>query len=156
MSILRKLSLFIFLTGLMMSCEEPETIFVSPELEPYFERFAIEAGSRGFVFDYEADRIEGFINDIAERDVSGKCTFNSEEPDRITVDLTFWRQANDLEKEFLVFHELGHCFLNREHLDQSNNDGSCLSIMHSGLSGCRNTYQSNTRETYLNELFSNP
>lgn len=142
---------FIFLIS---ACEKQEEIFVSPDLQEYFDRFAIEAGQRGITFDYEASRIEGYINDVVERGVSGKCVFNSELPDQVYIDLAFWNAASDLEKEFVVFHELGHCFLQREHLDSTKPDGSCLSMMHSGLGGCDNAYSRSNRTAYLDELFS--
>lgn len=141
---------------LTVSCTEEEEIFVSPELQTYFERFALEAAARGLDFDYQRDRIEGFLLPITEAGVEGKCTFNSVDPDRIAVDLSFWNRASDLEKEFIVFHELGHCFLNRQHLDDAWPDGNCVSIMHSGLGGCRNAYSSQTRSDYLDELFERP
>jgi hypothetical protein len=152
-----KFSIFAFGLFLILgSCTPEEEIFVSPELQDYFDRFAVEAGLRGVSFDYERDRIEGYILDISERDVTGKCTYNTHDPDQITVDQYFWRQASDLEKEFLVFHELGHCFLNRTHLDDANPNGTCVSIMHSGLGDCRNAYNVSTRSEYLDELFGLP
>ena len=145
---------WILLLGLVIfACEEEENIFVSTELVPYFESFAQEAASRGIQFDWEASRIEGYINDIPETDAVGKCEFNSVDPDKVFVDIDFWRNASHLQKEFLVFHELGHCFLEREHLDAQNSDGSCASIMHSGLTDCRNLYSISTRTEYLDELF---
>jgi hypothetical protein len=33
----------------------------------------------------------------------------------IEIDPIFWEEASQTEKEVLVFHELGHCVLNREH-----------------------------------------
>lgn len=38
----------------------------------------------------------------------------------IEISSTYWRYATDAEKEALIFHELGHCMLNREHLDGFN------------------------------------
>ena len=148
-----KTSLFISLILLGFACEEEEQIFVSQELIPYFESFSTEAAERGKQFDWEAARIEGYINDIPERDVAGKCEFNSIDPDKIFIDFNFWRNANHLEKEFVVFHELGHCFLEREHLDSKNENGTCASMMQSGLTDCRNNYNNATRTEYLNELF---
>jgi hypothetical protein len=141
---------------LVFYCTEREEIFVSPQLQSYFERFAIEAAARGVDFDYERDRIEGYLVPITELGVEGKCTFNSVDPDRITVDLDFWNRASDLEREFIVFHELGHCFLDRSHLDDALLNGNCVSIMHSGLGTCRNAYSQATRSDYLDELFERP
>jgi hypothetical protein len=35
----------------------------------------------------------------------------------VTLDTTFWAQADAAEREVLVFHELGHCLLNLDHSD---------------------------------------
>ena len=135
------------------TCQPEEEIFLSPELAPYFETFAFEAAERNIQFDYVAERIEGILTNIEETDVSGKCEQNSVDPNRVYIDQQFWRNASELEREFIVFHELGHCFLDREHLETTNSDGTCKSIMHSGLSGCRNLYGISTRKEYLDELF---
>ena len=146
--------MLLLVIGIAWSCEKEEVIFLDAELRTYFERFELEAAARGISFNYEADRIEGFLEDIEESDVTGKCQFNSVYPDRVTVDANFWSRASDLEKEFVVFHELGHCFLERQHNEEATNGGVCKSIMHSGLGTCRNAYSSLTRSNYLDELFS--
>lgn len=144
----------LLLFGLVMvSCEKEEEIFVDTGLLSYFERFELEAAARGITFDYEEDRIEGHLENIEETDVSGKCQFNSVYPDKVTIDVNFWRSASDLEKEFVVFHELGHCFLEREHTEEATNGNVCKSIMHSGTGTCRNAYSLSTRTNYLDELF---
>lgn len=146
---------FVILSALLLfACEQEEEIVVDQDLVPYFERFEQEAATRGVVFDYVKDRIEGHLTDIEETDVSGKCQSNSVDPDKVYIDANYWRRATDLEREFIVFHELGHCFLQREHLDDATNTGNCTSIMHSGLGTCRNAYSNNTRSAYLDELFS--
>lgn len=150
----RFLGLLLLSSLVFVSCEEEEEIFVDTELLSYFERFELEAAARGITFNFEQDRIEGFLEDIEETDVTGKCQFNSVYPDRVTVDAEFWRRATDLEKEFVVFHELGHCFLERAHTEEATNGGVCLSMMHSGLGACRNAYSALTRSNYLDELFS--
>ncbi len=56
-------------------------------------------------------------------------------------------------REFVVFHELGHCDLGRDHRDEAFDNGVCVSIMRSGLGDCRDYYHPRTREGYLDELF---
>ena len=72
----------------------------------------------------------------------------------ILLDSQFWRRASEMEKEFLVFHELGHCYLGRSHLDEVAQNGNCQSMMNSGMGNCRINYNSQTRNEYLDELFS--
>ena len=87
--------------------------------------------------------------------VLGVCVRNDEEPNRVAVDQEAWAAADDAFRELIVFHELGHCVLDREHLDDDVN-GICVSIMNSGLSGCDISLENSTlREEYLDELFFN-
>lgn len=139
---------------LFSACEKEETIHLDGDLEQYFDRFAIEASLHNITFDYQADRVEGYLSELEESGISGKCVRNSVYPNRVYIDLDFWRQASDLEKEFVVFHELGHCFLDRGHLDDANTIGVCVSMMHSGEGDCRNMYSRTTRAAYLAELFT--
>ena len=145
---------FIFFLFLFMACEEEETIYLDGELEGYFDRFAMEASNYNITFDYQKDRIEGYLSELEEQGVNGKCVRNTVYPNRVYIDLDYWRNASDLEKEFVVFHELGHCFLDRGHLDDANTMGGCVSMMHSGEGACRNRYSTATRSAYLEELFT--
>jgi hypothetical protein len=56
-------------------------------------------------------------------------------------------------KEYIVFHELGHCVLNRPHTEDSFSNGVCSSIMRSGNGGCYDYYNRFTRQYYVDELF---
>ena len=47
----------------------------------------------------------------------------------ILIDPSFWHSSNHLTRESLIFHELGHCDLNREHED----DSFTASIMNTGI-----------------------
>lgn len=130
-------------------------LFIDEELAPYLERFQEEAATRGITIDFAAAGISAFLEDIEEESVSGQCRHQSDGSHQLVIDTGFWRQATEVRKEFVVFHELGHCALGRGHLDTSLADGTCASMMHSGLSGCRNAYNNLTRSYYLDELFLN-
>ncbi len=129
-----------------------EDLFIDEALAPYFERFVAEGASRGQEIDLVAKQIEGFLVDIEEADVAGQCSYSASSTRKVNIDRTYWNSATDLEKEFLIFHELGHCYLERSHLDAQQNR-NCTSIMHSGTSGCRLRYTATTRGDYLDELF---
>jgi len=93
------------------------------------------------------------IIEIEENGVAGTCSYGSHTPRFIEIDATFWNQTGDNFKEFVVFHELGHCVLLRGHREDAHSDGSCVSLMRSGLGGCIDNYRPSTREGYLDELF---
>ena len=79
-------------------------------LWPYFQRFEEEASTRGVVADLVAQAISGILQTYPPPNVIGQCNYNSNAPEQVTIDTPFWRTASDLGKEFVVFHELGHCF----------------------------------------------
>jgi len=97
--------------------------------------------------------ITGVIEEIDEDHVAGQCAFPRNRPNEVTVDESFWVRGSDLFKEFIVFHELGHCYLFRPHLEDQFSNGACVSIMRSGNGSCLDNYRNSTREFYIDELF---
>ncbi|MEM6316673.1 MAG: hypothetical protein AAF960_03330 [Bacteroidota bacterium] len=127
---------------------------VDERLWPFFERFENEAAARGKDANLVAARITGVIEDLDGEHVAGQCTtFGNFRPSRVTMDAEFWNRANDLFREFVVFHELGHCFLNRGHREDAFANGRCVSLMRSGTMDCIDNYNIATRSRYIDELF---
>ncbi|MEP7320914.1 MAG: hypothetical protein ABI761_03305 [Saprospiraceae bacterium] len=126
---------------------------VNEALWPFFMRFENEASLRNISVDLRDARITGVISDIPTNHVLGQCSYSSAEPKKLTIDLPFWNTSSDLGKEFVIFHELGHCYLGRLHDESKDSQGICKSIMRSGLEDCRDNYTSLTRKKYLDELF---
>lgn len=140
----------------LQSCQQEEglqpLVEIDEQLRPYFERFENEAAARG-VDAIATAETSGKLEAIDGENTVGQCQHFSDSPNVVVVDPEYWQKATELEKEYLVFHELGHCLLQRSHLDSKNADGSCLSIMQSGQNNCRMLYNYNTRSEYLDELF---
>ncbi len=146
--------LMLFLALSTLACnKESYDIVIDSELKPYFDLFALEAKKRGIEFDPIKANITTEIRNISGSNVIAQCTHYDSRPDVITVDIAYWREASDTDKEFYLFHELGHCFLNRGHLDTKDDEGNCVSIMHSSKNVCKFIYTKITRDTYLDELF---
>lgn len=141
----------------IVACEKDETevVEVDSRLQEYFDRFATEGALRGVNVDYTATPIAGRIENIEDQNVQGQCQSNSTRANVLLIDSNFWNSSSDMIREFVIFHELGHCYLDRDHLDEETSNGACISIMHSGTSGCTNTYNANTRSVLLDELFMN-
>jgi len=133
-----------------------EGVRVDEELIPYFEAFREEAAERGIVFDNSEEMIEGYLQNIPDDGVLGACKRNADNEDnpQIFFDKPYWRSATELEKEYVMFHELGHCFLKLGHDNAVDSIGDCVSIMASGLSDCRTNYNNGNREALIDELFS--
>ncbi|MEO1437911.1 MAG: hypothetical protein AAFV80_20385, partial [Bacteroidota bacterium] len=128
---------FVVLLLALSSCnQEDDMVFIDGELEVYYTLFQEEALKRGITVDFDNTQIEGYIGDIPIEDASGACQHG--EPSFILVDREWWNNASAMEREFLIFHELGHCYLLREHFDDQHPDGSCVSMMHSSSSVCNN------------------
>ncbi|MFZ1676674.1 MAG: hypothetical protein WBP41_09760 [Saprospiraceae bacterium] len=146
---------FILATFSGISCTKDQVfdLFVDNSLQEYFDRFVVEGAKRNVTVDYEAARVSGYIKEINSPNVIGQCAHDPKKPNTVILDRTYWNNGTDLEKEFLVFHELGHCVLNREHLDEADAHGNCISIMTSGSAQCRINYTTDTRDKLLDELF---
>jgi len=125
---------------------------VDSQLWEYFELFEVEAASRGYSINLINLEITGAIERISEDGVAGTCQYGNH-IHHVTIDRDFWNNSSALGREMVVFHELGHCALNQGHREAEDNNGSCLSIMNSGTSGCRVRYTNANRDFYLDELF---
>lgn len=146
-------ALFIFALG----CSNDDslnfsTVFVEEDLQEYFNLFETEAAERGQIVDLQKAGIQGYIESNLNGSIVGQCRISDGERS-VTIDAVYWRSATLYEREMLVFHELGHCYLERDHDDGANRNGTCKSIMHSGLTNCRMSYNQLTRSSYLDELF---
>lgn len=152
-----KYALFILFLFLFIACEkaliEPITYpDVSAELCPYFQSFEEEAANRDISINLKLAGIKGKLVNIQNGYV-GLCSTHAKK--EILIDRDFWKRSSRLIKELIVFHELGHCSLERKHNNQQAANGTCASIMRSGLGGCVDFYTEKTRAQLLDELFSN-
>ena len=156
---------FLFLAVIfsISSCLQKEVI-VEPEPEisagqidelllPYFQQFETEGAIRGFEINLASQGITGTIEEISENLVAGTCTYGTHLPGDVVIDLGFWNNSSAFAKEMVIFHELGHCYLRRDHKESAFLNGICTSIMRSGTGNCRDNYNARTREQYINELF---
>jgi hypothetical protein len=153
----RKISLIALVVVLLISCvkDEDNQAIVATEILEYFSSFQEEAALRDVPVDLEEMRINGVLQDIEGSTILGQCNTSGNGEKTVIIDAFSWSRLTDLQKEFLVFHELGHCALGRTHDDSSSPNGTCISIMNTGESNCNIRYNSQNRSTYLDELFSN-
>lgn len=123
------------------------------EFQSYVDSFKEEAKTRGHNID--ANSINFYLADIENENVGGLCNQRKEE---IVIDRDNWEIASEIEKELLVYHELGHCILGRAHRNETSENGDCLSIMdgtENNFNCSKNIYSSLWRAYYLDELFNN-
>ena len=126
---------------------------VDEELWPYLTRFEDEALERNVIVDLSAQQLRARLMEIPENGVAGDCQFDENNPNRVRIDATTWRSVSENLREYIVFHELGHCVLIRKHREDADNNGTCLSIMASGTGSCRDAYNAVSRDRLLDELF---
>ena len=94
--------------------------------EPYFEQFKDEAEKRGY--DFRGYNIEFYLADINGESAVGIGNHTAKE---IIIDRYYsnWNQIDSNRKSSLVFHELGHAILKREHTNKRTESQECLSFM---------------------------
>jgi len=140
-----------------------------PEILPFYDSFISYANF--YNYPLPGTKIYLALDDLEASDshIKGKCIETSE-GNAVVIDRSYWNTLSDTSKEILVFHELGHCLLNRTHrtlyfqgtnktYDQgmipsweySTHPNWPMSLMHRSLIG-ENKYNQE-RDYYLSELF---
>lgn len=93
---------------------------VDPEFEPYVELFLEHANIPSI-------NVDMYFNDQTGN-VIGVCKKRGNDRN-IEIDGDWWSTASDLDREILIFHELGHCVLDQGHRDFQLPDGCGGSVM---------------------------
>ncbi|MEL7338842.1 MAG: hypothetical protein AAGM67_00040 [Bacteroidota bacterium] len=152
---------FLLLAIAFAACGEPpippKVYEVPDDLQVYIDLFEQEAARRGVDINIDNLRVE-YQSNLNNGTAAGLCNFaiNGEAPYiRIDTNSNNW-QNNEWSREILMFHELGHCILERrEHRDDLLPNGNLASLMRSNgeqVYGGRLT--AFKREYYLDELFN--
>lgn len=148
-----KTSLIITLSLLLLSCSNDNNNLIEQEILGYFNSFESEAFLRGVEIDLDNIDLNAYVENIEKTGVVGQCNSYSDGSKTVVVDEFYWSNASDLDKEYLTYHELGHCVLERDHNDEKDQQGDCKSIMQSGLANCKSNYNTINRDELLDELF---
>lgn len=144
----------------LSSCKNSSEHRVGSEFTVYVQRFQDEATKHGKNLDLINGGLIVEFADLKDG-VAGLCHY--EKPIRIEIDKTYWAAIEkfadaDLMKENLLFHELGHGFLGRKHLNTLLENGDWKSIMCGGdkVNGrsWNINYHGVRRAYYVDELFN--
>lgn len=159
---IKLLSLCLSIALFGTACQRDNPIDVNPYqvpdiIQPYIDLFEMEAAKRGINLTIDSLIVE-FETELNEGQAAGLCTFPSARSPipHITLDTTSFNWTNnEYHREILVFHELGHCVLDRrQHRDDFLPNGNISSMMRSTgeqvYGGSLNNFK---REYYLDELF---
>ncbi|MDW3646292.1 MAG: hypothetical protein R8P61_04440 [Bacteroidia bacterium] len=155
---IQKVSLFLFVIFLC-SCEAP-IVNIESLFTDYVDRFEEEAAARGINIDFSEEGIEILLVDSTTYLYAGYCD-KDQTTHQITIQRNFWDNVTERDRERLLFHELGHCILNRSHKNGLTDDREFLSIMQGSGSqsqffSVRNrfiNYSGFRKDYYLDELF---
>jgi hypothetical protein len=150
---MKKIFILSFISFLFIGCFKNDDGPIASGLQPYYDSFLLEAESRNYPLSEDQLDIRMLFANIGNSNILGQCTFRNGEQDVVEIDRFNWKTFDETKKEFVVFHELGHCILKRGHLDAVDSDGNCLSVMHSSVDLCKFDFTGVNRDLYLDELF---
>ena len=157
----------ILLLLIIIACgkkEEPILMVyeIEPQFLPYITLFIQEAEKANVVVKAENLRMTFKTENIS---ICGNFIQDKTGQRNIIINARCWKISSQQNREALVFHELGHCFLNREHRDDLMPSQDPVSIMNTYNNGpyepCNYAIDGDTRcnkterrSYYINELFN--
>ena len=153
------LSLFALILLLLFSCKKDrEKVYNVPtELEEYVNAFEAAGNVRGEDLNIDDLIVEyGFNLELDGTEAAGICNFETNDSAPIIeLDTTSenW-QAHEHSKETLIFHELGHCILNRQHTNSLLPNNNYKSIMKASGEPVYAEFCLFKKDYYLTELFN--
>lgn len=141
---------FIFL--LFAACNKNKDQYISAEFESYVDAFFSEARKRGENLHLSDYNLSIKLVEIEQSNIEGNCKNY-----KITIDKTHWELMDVHQRRLLVFHEMGHCILDRRHKNDITSMGLCKSIMRSlenDFECSIDIYSQIWWDYYLDELFN--
>ena len=172
--IMKKLMLFLLVVVVWACKETAQTTPVVPvaavdermkEVQDLLKKFADEGKARGVSVNTSVVRFQ--FDDLTKEGHWGYCyaaqdaNFNfiidPSKTNLIKFDSSAWRRMSSVEREWLLFHECGHCALGRKHENRTFSNGESYSIMSAGDAGVYGgqvNYSGFRRNFYLDELFN--
>lgn len=130
----------------VLSIQEPFVSFVAE-----FERVSAQQGQAVAISDLIVE-----FGDTPSLNETGVCIWSSDDTPRVVINQAIWNTLNDDDREEVIFHELGHCILQRLHQNSRVNVAGGGTRPQSVMYPVRidgNTYMDNIAD-YQSELFS--
>jgi predicted SprT family Zn-dependent metalloprotease len=140
---------------LSMACSKEEVsreVIVPEEVQPYIDRFIAEAAQRDHFIELTNFGLDITFEQGLEDSLAAFCNNG-----RIIINQKFWDTRSDITREAMIFHELGHCILHREHHNAILANDEWSSLMRGdpvpvGRSTSIN-FNGIRRQYYIDELF---
>lgn len=138
------LSLFVILFALVgcgNNTNNPPNQAIDPVFMAEYNKFVGDAATQGVTIDQ--GRIDNLVITFATLEqpginggyVIGECTQGSIGPNnsleyQVQIDTAYWYEVDSYTQESLLYHELGHCLLDRKHRLDIQSNGEPDSIMY--------------------------
>lgn len=172
MKLSKKISTFllcILFLGLSQSCGLVSHLDNQKKGKGYIRQFSTTNNTfQPYVYSFEA-HAKNELNDPNFKVVDVPINFGDTENDQfvgvcftysngdkeIIIDKEWWDRVSETAKESLLYHELGHCALNRGHNEdtiEKNNKTIRASVMHPGVVSTMD--YNNYKTGYIHELFT--
>lgn len=137
----------LFLTCLFYYYSDPRCLIynkgIEPDLQPVYEQFLMESLNHGFYLNLIPISIQ--FQEIEDPATLAVCYIGYH---TLIVDpkkYYAWGAAYPVYREYLLFHELGHCLLNLPHSDSG--------VMFYAIDGLQLQKYANLRQIYIDDLF---
>ena len=91
-----------------------DTLYIAPALQPLVAKFEEKANGQGRAIDIK--NLYAQFTEALPEGVNGECNAGDGTP-IVKISKAFWESASLSAQELVLFHELGHCILNRVHDD---------------------------------------
>jgi len=147
---LSKISL---LAIIFISCNKEK---IDIELQTYVDDFFFEADKRNM--NLSRKNLTVVFNENINSCGIGYSDFEGKGKRRVEINMSFscWQVLSDIQKEILIFHELGHAILERGHKNEKLPNGMFTSLMAEGdiLNGLYTEFSLELRDYYIDELFN--
>ena len=154
--LLQGLILVLFQTCKSSSDVTGTRVSIPDTFQPYVDKFIAEGKARGVSIDLNKNGLIVLYASLKSRDAAGLCAYK--DPNEVTIDPASWLNSPESYKEFVIFHELGHCILDRRHRNDVLPNGEWTSIMRGDPETPGRTWTTNyngaRRKYYLDELFN--
>jgi hypothetical protein len=136
------------------SCSrDKDPSIIDSAFQPYVDSFNREASSRN-VNPNEAGLIVEFVD---QSEISEYCGYGTVNPPHVKISRTgtCWTEVTNINKEILLFHEMGHAVLGRAHNNDTLPNGDFKSMMFAGNQfRLYDSHDEQRRKYYLDELFN--
>ena len=152
-----------------LGCQPKKEFSIDPQLAPYYEAFVVSGQLRGknvgtdnLIMEFgnaqksDPKALAYCGRTIKTHDISVPLISDQTYPTpKIVVDKSAFDRMQEFERRALLFHELGHCILNRSHTTELNEYDYAKSIMYpyllTQIIGVM--YYQALEKNYIDELF---